>query len=348
MLNIAILADREAWCFSARARALRQYAPPDIQISVIPSDQVYAGYIAWQSYDLVFLLNTAVIDNLRRHFRLCGIDVPIIASHNSGLFRRNEMLRKALDNAEYVIINNYAAYADLLTSTHNRANFCNISNGVDLTTFYPTVPIEDRPHKFLWAGSKEKWDDPGDVKGARRVLAPLKSYLDENQWRLIVGLPWRDPCISLEYLIVDPKGPAKDAAGMREFYNSGSYILCPSLSEGTPNIVLEAMACGCWPVCGPVGNLPELYPGYDWAMPRTSTATVEGVPLATAQDYWETMLAVKDRREEMSAAAVRAVQGWDWSQRAGYFYDLFRRVAGGACPRPFSWLDSHTVASPAA
>lgn len=339
-MRILILVDRANWCFSNRANALKRYAPPDMQITVLASEEVYAGYIAWPSYDLVFLLNTSVIDNLRRQFRLTGVDVPIIASHNSGLFRREDMLRKAVDCAEYVIINNYATYADLLARSHGRRNFCNISNGVDLSMFYVERPIEDRPHVALWAGSKEKAEDPGDVKGWKRVIEPLATRFEADA---------NPETLGCHCIVVEAQGKAHTPAEMRAFYNGGSYLICPSVSEGTPNIVLEAAACGCIPVCGPVGNVPELFtPGVDWIMPKPSATTIEGVPLAMADDYWEAMLAAKDRREEMSAAALKAIRAWDWSIRSAWFYRVFREVAAGHCPEPFTWLDSAAVAAPAA
>ncbi len=46
---------------------------------------------------------------------------------------------------------------------------------------------------------------------------------------------------------------------MVNFYNSIGFLLCYSESEGTPNPVLEAAACGRPVVASPVGNVPELF-----------------------------------------------------------------------------------------
>lgn len=42
------------------------------------------------------------------------------------------------------------------------------------------------------------------------------------------------------------------------FYNESDVYALTSLHEGTPQPLLESMACGCFPVCTRVGNAPEL------------------------------------------------------------------------------------------
>ncbi len=45
---------------------------------------------------------------------------------------------------------------------------------------------------------------------------------------------------------------------MAEFYNSVDVYCVASLAEGMPLTLVEAMACGCFPVCVDVGIVPEL------------------------------------------------------------------------------------------
>lgn len=45
---------------------------------------------------------------------------------------------------------------------------------------------------------------------------------------------------------------------MPRFYNEIDIILCSSQYEGTPQTIMEAMACGAFPVCFPVGIAPEV------------------------------------------------------------------------------------------
>jgi glycosyltransferase involved in cell wall biosynthesis len=49
---------------------------------------------------------------------------------------------------------------------------------------------------------------------------------------------------------------------MREFYNNIDVLVVASTHEGEPLTLLEAMACGCYPVCVNVGVVPELINDY--------------------------------------------------------------------------------------
>jgi glycosyltransferase involved in cell wall biosynthesis len=53
------------------------------------------------------------------------------------------------------------------------------------------------------------------------------------------------------------KGSA-DAATLRNLYSTHSVFLMPSLSEGSPLSLLEAMACGCVVVAAAVGGIPDI------------------------------------------------------------------------------------------
>lgn len=49
----------------------------------------------------------------------------------------------------------------------------------------------------------------------------------------------------------------KKPCDMPEFMNVADILVVPSLHEGFPLVVLEARACGCYPVASNVGGLPE-------------------------------------------------------------------------------------------
>lgn len=321
MAKIVIIADTGAWAFANRANALKRYCPKDLEIHIAHGDTLPIERIPLRRYDLVFLLNTIKAVEVRRLLREQRVDIPLVISHNSGVGRRREMLLETMQVADYTVINNHAVWSELIGIARSDIRCCNISNGVDLTTFNVTTPIEDRPHRILWAGSHMKAEDPDDVKGFHRVIGPLYCEVrDHTEWDM--------------HVLVAKRGAAKNPPEMAAWYNEGSYLVCPSTSEGTPNIVLEAAACGCIPVCQAIGNVPECFEaGESWALPGGIEFT----------DYWDALVACRERREEMSAAAVRAIRGWDWAIRAQHFYRLFRRLLAGERPDPFTWLDSHSL-----
>jgi hypothetical protein len=46
-------------------------------------------------------------------------------------------------------------------------------------------------------------------------------------------------------------------AGMAEVYRTAQVMVSPSVHDGTPNSLLEAMACGCFPVAGRLESIEE-------------------------------------------------------------------------------------------
>lgn len=317
--NILILADSDNWCFANRAGALEHYAPDDLHIKCISYSQHSMNEVPFPKYDLVFVLPTLIVRPLRAILDQTLANIPMVASHNSGMGRRETMLLSTILAADYTIINNVGAYQNArLGIIPERFTACNISNGVDLKTFYPTRPIGDRPHKIVWTAGRIKIDGPeGDIKGYHDVLSPLKEIAEGNGF-------------DVDYRIVDPEcGMTPDQ--MREWYNTASYLVCASPAEGTPNIMLEAAACGCVPIVFPTGNAAELIEsGRSGVLPaRRDTAA-----------FRDALYYARDNRQRLSDGALEAIQEWDWSIRAQWFYALFRKILAGQTPRAFSYLDT--------
>lgn len=55
-------------------------------------------------------------------------------------------------------------------------------------------------------------------------------------------------------------GFAKDSTAVAHYLNESRLLLMPSLNEGGPRVVLEAMACGVPVVATPVGIVPDVLP----------------------------------------------------------------------------------------
>jgi len=55
-------------------------------------------------------------------------------------------------------------------------------------------------------------------------------------------------------------GFAKDSAEVARYINKSRLLLMPSLNEGGPRVILEAMACAVPVVASPVGIVPDVLP----------------------------------------------------------------------------------------
>jgi len=72
-----------------------------------------------------------------------------------------------------------------------------------------------------------------------------------------------------------PNVPRKD---MAELFRSTAITVSPSIHDGTPNTLLEAMACGCYPIAGDLESIRE------WIEPGINGSLIDpGDPVALAE-----------------------------------------------------------------
>jgi len=58
--------------------------------------------------------------------------------------------------------------------------------------------------------------------------------------------------------------PFQDRNFMADLYKRSRIVVSPSEHDGTPNTVLEAMACGCFPIAGDIDTIREwITPGFN-------------------------------------------------------------------------------------
>lgn len=128
---------------------------------------------------------------------------------------------------------------------------------------------------------------------------------------------------------VEYVGDLADDAAIAELYRQAAVVVSVPSSDGTPQSVLEAMACGAAPV---VSDLPSLRA---WLRPD-----VEGlfVPVGDSVALAEAILRLLDDaalRSSVQAAAVRLVQERAdsrlWMQR---YEQIYQQLAAGQQPRP--------------
>jgi glycosyltransferase involved in cell wall biosynthesis len=71
--------------------------------------------------------------------------------------------------------------------------------------------------------------------------------------------------------------PARPHAAMAELFRAAQVVVSPTTHDGTPNSLLEAMACGCFPVAGDLESIRE------WITPGQNGLLVDaGDPVALA------------------------------------------------------------------
>jgi glycosyltransferase involved in cell wall biosynthesis len=115
-------------------------------------------------------------------------------------------------------------------------------------------------------------------------------------------------------------GPRPPAV-LPRIYRAASVVVFASETENCPNILLEAMACGCAVTCSSRPPMPE-FAGeaveyFDPGRPEELASTLEAV------------LADRERLESLRVRARKQVEGLDWGITAGRTWGAIARLERG-------------------
>lgn len=124
-----------------------------------------------------------------------------------------------------------------------------LADGVDTSLFMPQNlerfdNIADRKVVIGWVGNS-KWT-VGDLKGINTIIRPAVKILQEEGY-------------NIELMTSDRQDRMIPHDEMPAYYNRIDLYICASSCEGTPNPVLEAMACGVPVISTDVGIVPEVF-----------------------------------------------------------------------------------------
>ncbi len=288
--RICILADRREWAYDISARQLKRHLADEFDIViryVIEKPRLSAG-----EFDLLHVCFWG-----EDYYRPFGFDreriIKQISSHRwqddprYGPCTPEEFAERYLSDCDTVICSSHRL-ATLVQNVFGRT--FHAPNGVDTEQFGPTARSNHAETTFGWAGNAA---DP--VKGFRELVVPACG----DRFNLIAAT-----------------GGVRHAK-MVEFYRGVDVFVVSSRHEGEPLPLIEAMACGCFPVCVDVGIVPELIDhernGY-----IVRERTVEAFRAAFEWCERNPQLV----RTAGLANAAQIARTWNWPACA----DVFRRI----------------------
>jgi len=156
----------------------------------------------------------------------------------------------------YDFVNAYSVSSEKLRTIYGglagyRAPECVIEDGVDTGRFFPvnTERLADTSRELVigWVGNSRWHHYEGiDHKGFFTLIRPALEELQAEGVRVVGRFADRNA----GFIPYDQ---------MVQYYNSIDVYVCASDNEGTPNPVMEAMACGVPVVSTDVGIVPQLF-----------------------------------------------------------------------------------------
>ncbi len=185
-----------------------------------------------------------------------------------------------------------------------------IPDGVDLSMFRPHTDRrsgQGEPLRVGWVGNSKWAADIEDFKGLHTIIRPA---LDEL----------RAEGLGLDEVFADRHVRLIPHALMPDYYGKIDLLLCASKIEGTPNPVLEAMACGVPVITTDVGIVPEALG------PKQKRFILPSRDKDALKDAIRDIYFNRELLQELRQENVVSIIPWDWSRRVKAFEMFFDSV----------------------
>lgn len=184
-----------------------------------------------------------------------------------------------------------------------------LPDGVNLNVFKPQNlerfnSIETRTVNIGWVGNS-KWIID-DLKGINTIIKPAIDIIKSEGYDVNLVMSDRDNGLIPHYK-------------MPQFYSKIDCYVCASLHEGTPNPILEAMACGIPVISTDVGVASECFGNLQKnyiLKERTIEALVERL---------RHLMLNRDQFKCLSQENLEVIKDWDWkiqTQKVKKYFDL--------------------------
>ena len=274
--KVAIVYDKDGWAFCNIANEIKNNLKEDFDITIFPvsvfNDNAVRLMLIANQFDLVHCLWRGVLSSL-------NYDYPRSYIYNMGMtydefidkyvktanittsvydhkFLNDEEFENTKLFAKYV--KNYTVSSNILKEIYDKLDIDKkpmavISDGVDLDLFspmnlerYDVDKLKSRKIRIGWVGNSQFTDSEGDddLKGVKNIIKPALNELIQEGYQI-------------EMKFADRKYGYISHEKMPQYYSEIDIYVCASKTEGTPDPILEAMACGVPIISSNVGIVEE-------------------------------------------------------------------------------------------
>ncbi len=335
MKKIALVVDTDNWAFSNIANNIKKNLSQYYEFKIIPiaylNSNVVKLLFLTEDCDLIHFFWRGLVlainsKNYKSYIRQLGgnikdfnkkyLDGKIITSSvYDHLFLDEEKISKT--KKIFSKCQHYYVSSNKLLEIYKNIELENypygvITDGVDLEEFYPKNKnkfnnISNRKIKIGWVGNSAWKQDEEDFKGVNTILKPvIQELIDE-------GYP-------IESYFADRQERMIPHDKMVDYYSEIDIIVCTSKIEGTPNPVLEGMACGDVVVSTDVGIVPDVLGK------KQSKFILEE---RTKECLKQKIIYLIEHREifaELSKENLEQIKDWTWQKISEKFKDFFDKA----------------------
>jgi glycosyltransferase involved in cell wall biosynthesis len=200
-----------------------------------------------------------------------------------------------------------------------------VANGVDTSLFFPRDKAEARrafgiaqeTPLVVFVGRLESAKGIGELLEA---IPRVRERLPGARFALVGSGGWSEKLKGLGDVVIAPG--ARPLAEVAKWLAASDVFTLPSWMEGTPNVVLEALASGRPAVATRVGGIPDVLP-----VPDAGELVPPKDPPALADALVRTLERVK--RGELGADQVRRFGPGSWEESAKGMLQVLEAVAKG-------------------
>lgn len=270
--KIAIIIDKNGWAFSNAANQIKQNLSKYYVIDIISmedfGDNIAKLFIFCYEYDIVYFMWRGLISWIYSDYsKYCIKELGFDYEDFLEKYIKNKciltgvydhfFLDEEKERTDFIlgVVKDYIVCSEKLNKIYNKFNkkpsFV-ISDGVDLDLFYMKNPkkykdTNNRKIRIGWTGNSKFQDDTDDdLKGLNRIIKPAVLELIEEGYEVELNIADRNINMIPHNEMID-------------YYNNIDIYICSSRTEGHPDPILEAMACGIPIISTNVGIVSEIF-----------------------------------------------------------------------------------------
>ncbi|MBL7930957.1 MAG: glycosyltransferase family 4 protein [Bacteroidia bacterium] len=182
----------------------------------------------------------------------------------------------------------------------NRSKIIELPSGVEASVLVKEIKPTQKPLKFLFLGRYER------RKGVQELNATLQNTNESDfEFHFIGPIP-EEYKIKLSQVVYH--GEIRDKKQLNELIRSCDVLVCPSWSEGMPNVILEAMANGLSVIATDVGATAVLVNEQNgWLLKSPAPAEIE----RSLQKVLHSSLLEIDRKKNNALLLIKERFTWE-------------------------------------